>query len=146
MISCCHGSRDIPQERGLWLALPLSAVLPRCPHRGLTGLWVAPFVSTHIPAPAAPAEGSQAVHSDEDSCLQQRNKSTEGNIGTCPGIFQTASEGSGILTASGSWHSLHYDQNIKEQTRIQRGEKSILLTDLCINNNNNIYYYNTIIY
>ena len=59
-------------------------------------------VSTHIPAPAAPAEGSEAVHSDEDSCLQQRNKSTEGNIGTCPGIFQTASEGNGILTASGS--------------------------------------------
>lgn len=105
----------------------------------LTGAWIdcerTPFVSTHITSQATPAVGPEAIHSDEDSCFQHRDKCTEGNI-IISGIAQPAREGGGALTLSVSWHPFHYDQNIKAHTLAQRGEKSLLLTDLCINNDN----------
>lgn len=105
----------------------------------LTGAWIdcerTPFVSTHITSQATPAVGPEAIHSDEDSCFQHRDKCTEGNI-IISGIVQPAREGGGALTLSVSWHPFHYDQNIKAHTLAQRGEKSLLLTDLCINNDN----------
>lgn len=118
-----------------WKHCPVVVMGPR-----LRTLTETPFVPTPITALAPPAVDLESVRMDGESHFGQRDTSTEDGIRTWLGIVPESEERERNSLISVSGYSFHYDQNMKAHTLTQRGEKSLLLTNLCINNNNDDEY------